>query len=543
MAVGSSQAEASLRAGAAALARAAWGEARTQFTAALADGDSLPALLGLGIAARAQLDSEVTLDAHERGFRLARADGDEQAAARFALELVFDCLIFRGPAEAGGWLERGARLLDGVPAAMEHVMLAYLRARSTLFAGHDPAAARALAAAGAETAREAGWIDGELGCRALEGLALVAGGSVPEGMRLLDEAATGALAGEISDPQIVGSVCCHLIDACQRVRDFDRAGEWCRRVDEMAARFGDASLFAACRTQYGEVLVWQGAWSAAERTLVGLCRDRAAARLKAVEGIVRLAELRRRQGRLDDAAALLEEVDGQRTAAVVGAALALDRGRARQAADEAERCVRRIGDGDRFARVPALELVVRAQVALGHADDAEWAVAELEAVAAATPTNPLRAAALIARGRVEAGRAPERARTLLEDAADLYRESGIRYEASQARRELACVLRAIGLHDAAAESDAAATAELARLGAAAAEPTARVRDRDALTTREREVLRLLAEGRSNDEIARRLVLSVRTVESHVASAYRKIGVGGRTARAAATAHVLRHGLH
>ena len=67
-------------------------------------------------------------------------------------------------------------------------------------------------------------------------------------------------------------------------------------------------------------------------------------------------------------------------------------------------------------------------------------------------------------------------------------------------------------------------------------------DRDALTAREREVLRLLAQGRSNDEIAGALFLSVRTVESHVAAAYRKIGVRGRTARAAATAYALAHGL-
>jgi DNA-binding NarL/FixJ family response regulator len=56
------------------------------------------------------------------------------------------------------------------------------------------------------------------------------------------------------------------------------------------------------------------------------------------------------------------------------------------------------------------------------------------------------------------------------------------------------------------------------------------------------VLRLLARGRSNDEIARELVVSVRTVESHVAGVYRKIGVGGRIARAAATAYAITHGL-
>lgn len=62
---------------------------------------------------------------------------------------------------------------------------------------------------------------------------------------------------------------------------------------------------------------------------------------------------------------------------------------------------------------------------------------------------------------------------------------------------------------------------------------------DHLTAREVEVLRLLAGGRSNKEIAARLSLSVRTVEHHVAHIYAKTGAGGRVA---ATAYALRHGL-
>jgi DNA-binding NarL/FixJ family response regulator len=63
-----------------------------------------------------------------------------------------------------------------------------------------------------------------------------------------------------------------------------------------------------------------------------------------------------------------------------------------------------------------------------------------------------------------------------------------------------------------------------------------------LTRREREVLALVAKGRSNDQIASELVLSVRTIEHHVASIYSKIGATGRTARAAATAYAHSHGL-
>jgi DNA-binding CsgD family transcriptional regulator/pimeloyl-ACP methyl ester carboxylesterase len=62
---------------------------------------------------------------------------------------------------------------------------------------------------------------------------------------------------------------------------------------------------------------------------------------------------------------------------------------------------------------------------------------------------------------------------------------------------------------------------------------------DGLSPRELEVLRLLAAGESNSQIARRLGLSTHTVERHVANLYRKIGARGR---ADATAYALRHGL-
>jgi non-specific serine/threonine protein kinase len=60
-----------------------------------------------------------------------------------------------------------------------------------------------------------------------------------------------------------------------------------------------------------------------------------------------------------------------------------------------------------------------------------------------------------------------------------------------------------------------------------------------LTARETEVLRLIADGQTNTDIANELVLSVRTVERHIANIYAKIGARGR---ADATAYALRHGV-
>lgn len=58
---------------------------------------------------------------------------------------------------------------------------------------------------------------------------------------------------------------------------------------------------------------------------------------------------------------------------------------------------------------------------------------------------------------------------------------------------------------------------------------------DELSPREKDVLRLVAQGCSNAEVADGLFISVRTVERHLGNAYAKLGVTGRSARAAAAA--------
>ncbi|AGZ53986.1 response regulator transcription factor [Mycobacterium kansasii] len=62
-------------------------------------------------------------------------------------------------------------------------------------------------------------------------------------------------------------------------------------------------------------------------------------------------------------------------------------------------------------------------------------------------------------------------------------------------------------------------------------------DGDLFTDREIEVLRFIAQGWNNDSIAAAMHLSVRTVERHLSNCYAKLGVAGKSARAAAAARL------
>lgn len=71
--------------------------------------------------------------------------------------------------------------------------------------------------------------------------------------------------------------------------------------------------------------------------------------------------------------------------------------------------------------------------------------------------------------------------------------------------------------------------EKVRAWSQARRPTARSSDLDLLTEREREILALICEGRSDLDMSKRLNLSQNTIRNHVASLYRKIGVNRRGA--------------
>jgi DNA-binding NarL/FixJ family response regulator len=547
-----------LSAGYAALTRGAWEEARARFAAALKEKETPEALEGFGLAAWWLEQSAATLEARERAYRLYRASDDRRGAARVAVALAEDYLTFRGePAVAHGWLRRAHRLLEGIELCAEHGWLACLEGYIAFIHHTDSVGALKAGAQAAGIGRSLRLLDLEMVGLALGGLALVSQGQIAEGMSRLDEATATAVSGEVTDPNAIGTACCYLIHACERVRDYSRAAQWCERVKELCRRWRFQSLFAVCRTHYATVLMWRGAWADADRELTTATRELAATRPPmVVEGLVRLGELRRRQGRFEEAATLFAKAETHPLAQLGRAALALDQGDAVGAADLAERFLRRIPAENRTDRVAALELIVRAYMTLGQGDQARAAVSQLHSVAAVVDTEPMWASARLSEGVVAAGVGDHQtARRRLEDAVDLFERSGAPFEAALARIALARSLGELERGAAATQEARTARDSLRALGATKEVERAEALIREfrsaggadspmssavaGLTRREREVLRLVAEGLSNQKIAAKLVLSEHTVKRHVANILTKLNL---PSRAAAAAKAAREGL-
>jgi LuxR family transcriptional regulator, maltose regulon positive regulatory protein len=422
-----------LDAGREALARGAWEQARASFDAALALDDSAQAWEGRSWAAWWLDDVALCLEGRERAYRAYRADGDGRGAARMALWVGDDHLEFRGEAAvANGWFQRAERILEVLEPCPEHGWLAAFRAH--LLLGHDPVEAQRLGARAREVGAGLGVVDLEMFGLATEGLALVNRGEVGEGMRRLDEAAAAALGGEYEQLAPAGWTCCYLIYACERVRDYDRAAQWCRKVEDFSGRMRIRFVNGTCRAHYAAVLVWHGDWSGAERELVQAMTDLTAVRpFWRSEAVVRLAELRRRQGRVAEAAELFAQAERHALAELGVGALRLDEGDAAGARDHLERVLRQLPVESATKRTGLLELLARALAALGEPQAAQPHVDELDAIAATVATMPLRASASLAAGVVTAAAGEhESARRRLEDAIELFAKGGAPCETAHA---------------------------------------------------------------------------------------------------------------
>ncbi len=483
-----------VEAGRDALSRGAWPAARLQFEKALEIASTAEAYEGLSWAVWWLEDVAACLDAREQAYRLYRQVDDVRGAARMALWLGDDHNEFHGAeAVAEGWFNRAARLLGDLDCP-ERGWLTVFDAHGAL-GRHDTGRARDLAVRAREVGRRHRAVDLEMFSLATEGLALVGEGAVEQGMRCLDEAAAAALGGEYENLAPAAWTCCQLMSACEEVRDYERGAQWCRQIEEFSRRMEARFVIGVCRAHYAVTLGWHGKVAEAELELTGAQEDLTVKRpYWRAEAVVRLGELRRRQGRLAEAEALFNEVPWHPLAKRGVAELSLDRGDPAAARAVLDRMLRQLPAVGSVGRAWPLELLVRAETALGELDAAAAHLAEFRSIASSVGTRPLRAAACFVEGVHAAALGEyEKAQVCFEDAVELY-DGLAPFEADQAREELTRVPR-----------------------------------RTMLTARQIAVLRLVAAGLGDRDIAERLVISEHTVHRHVANIYTRLGCSTRAA--------------
>ena len=481
----------------------------------------------------------------QAGYQDRIRNGDSLGAARFASWLGLLLNVRGESAVGGGWVARAQRLLE--TESDDVVERGYLLAHEFFqhLARGDLARAAETAARVVETGRRFNEHDLIAQGLMMQGRMMIYSGRVPEGVALLDEAMVGLSAGEVS-PIIAGMAYCSLIEACQELSDFSRAASWTSALTRWCdAQPGLVPYTGQCSLHRGQIMRLRGAYDEA------LAEFAQAQRRYEKEGTVAPAgmalteqgDVLRIRGKLDEAEAAYRQAAELGHEPQPGLALAwLARGRTTAAISAVRRLLAEAQDPvHRSWMLPAaVEVLVSARLL----DEARQNSDELTGIASAFGNSALRAMAAYAAANVElASGELEDSLSHARGSYRLWSDIGAPYEAARARVLVARALRELGDEDSATTELAVARRTFADVGAApAAHDVDRLLGRarpGGLTEREVEVLRLVAEGSSNPDIARALVLSQKTVERHLSNIFIKLDVPSRTA-AAAYAHD--HGL-
>jgi DNA-binding CsgD family transcriptional regulator/tetratricopeptide (TPR) repeat protein len=391
--------------------------------------------------------------------------------------------------------------------------------------------------------------------RNLQGRALLGQGRCEAGLVLMDEAMVAAVAGELS-PVVTGIIYCSAIASCNRVYALDRAREWTAALSSWCEAHPQLVMFTGhCLVHRAEILELGGAWpeavEEARRAVQRCVRD--IEREAAGRAHYQQAEIHRLRGEFADAEAAYRNASRSGVEPQPGLALLrLAQGDSHAAASASRRVVG--ATQDRLQRTRFLPAHVEIMLQVGDLDEARVASRELQETASAYNTEVLaaiaghaRGAVLLAEGNAHATLDPVRR------AFGIWQRIGAPYLAARLRVLLARACVALGdAEGARLELDSArevfehlgAGPDLATVAAIGAsldqdrKPTSRA-DRFGLTERELQVLRMIAEGKTNKVIARELSLSEKTVDRHVSNIFDKTDV---SSRAAATAFAYEHKL-
>ena len=484
----------------------------------------------------------------ERAYEGHLEAGEPLAAVRCAAWIAVTFGTRGEVSRAGGWLGRGERLVEREPD--DSVERGYLLVPRIIEQeiGGDLEGASATAAEAVAIGERFGDSDLlSLGSFA-QGSALIGLGRLREGLALLDLAMVAVIAGEVS-PVSSGIVYCGVILACDEAHDLRRAREWTAALTHWCEGQPDLVAFTGrCLVHRAQIMRMDGSWDqaieearrAAERCLKGENP------VAAGEACYQRGEVHRLRGEHSAAEEAYREASGHGWEPQPGLALLrLAEGNGRAAEAAIHRVVSEVGNTGKRARL--LPAYVEILAAVGDLEAAEEGCAQLDSIVRDEEPGALAAMAAQAHGHVElASGNPEESLPRLRRAGELWRQFKAPYEDARARELIGLACRELGDEDSAKLELAAARETFARLGAVT--DLARVDeeavldeavDTAGLTKRELEVLRRLAAGETNREIATSLFLSVRTVDRHVSNLYAKLGV---SSRAAATTYAHEHGL-
>ncbi|AEA28355.1 MULTISPECIES: helix-turn-helix transcriptional regulator [Pseudonocardia] len=479
------------------------------------------------------------IQALQRAFQANLDRADSPAAVRSALWLATVLFLGGEIAIANAWVGRAERLLDDVDGDV--VERGYLF--EMMFFGHVVAGRFDEAFVVGPRVVEYGrrFHDPDLLALGLhgEGRMAIYSGRVADGLRLLDEAMVGVVAGEVS-PIYAGIVYCSVIEACQEISDFGRAGEWTHALTTWCdAQPGLVAFTGQCAVHRGQLMRLHGAYEDALDEFERATRRYAEAGGHPAVGLTHRerGDVLRILGDYDAAEdAYLEAVRLGNEAQPGRALLWLARGRT----EPAVATMRRLLAEQRSPvhRSGLLAAAVDVLVDGGAADEAEPLAQELTAIGDSFGCSALQAAACHAVGTVALARAdPATALGAARRAAGGWARLVAPYDLARSRVLIGRALALLGDEESAAAELTAARNAFAELGAGPAEQeAAELLGRSAvpggLSPRELEVLRLVAAGRSNAEIAAELVIAEKTVARHLSNMFVKLDVGSRTAAAA-----------
>ena len=519
--------------------------AKQEFEAALADEPTAEALDGLGQSLWMLCEIEEGIARREDAYAEFRRSNDVSSAAEVALWLVVEQATSLGnQSAANGWFKRAERLLADAPLCAAHANLEVARGQQAA-----PAEARRHFERATEIGKELGDLESEVLGLSQLGFLEVSLGDLEGGMSLLDETMAAAMGGEVRDPWTIGTTCCSMLFACEQISDLQRAAEWCRVVTQFTERRSYVPLSALCRSVLAGVLISAGEWERAEAELeTALNAYGGLGRPLAAYPLTRLADLRIRQGRIDEAEQLLGGWEDHPYATVTAISLLIARGEIPLARARLDHALDALGPESPVA-VRLLPLRVSACLAEQDLEEAAATSKRLDQRAEEIGHQHVVAIAAFAAAECAAASGAPDATKRIQAARDLFRRLELPLEEGRALLLLAQVASA-GVPDLAVAEGRAALETFERLGARSyADEAANLlrtlgvkgrampREPGPLTKRELEVLALLEQGLSNKEIASRLYITPKTAGHHVSKILSKLDLRSRAEAAAYAARV------